>query len=232
MTLDWASAGAGRTRFDPHRGALVLGRVESVEDREGLARVEVSFPLHADDDRMKSTAWAPVALPFAGANYGALTIPNVHDIVVLGFLSNDPRAPVVLGSVWHGGATPKETIPGAEVDRWVLTGRQGTEISIVEGGGAPVITLKTPGGVSVTVSDRNGGEIEARTGGSTLKLTPSEVSINTTTMTITATDLTINAPSTTVNAAQATFSSLISCNVAQSTTTIAATYTTGAGNVL
>jgi uncharacterized protein involved in type VI secretion and phage assembly len=237
MSRDWPNplAGAltgGRAVFDPHRGALVLGRVASVADPEGLSRVEVAWPLHADDDTMQATAWAPVATAFAGTDHGAFLLPGVGDVVVLGFLSSDPRSPVVLGSVWHGGTTPAESLPGDAVDRWVLTGRNGTRVAIVEGDGSPVISLTTPGGVSLTVSDEGGGTIEASTNGSTLTMTPSEVSIKSGTIKLDAGDITLSAGSVTVNAATATFSSVVTTQVMQATTVIATTYTPGAGNIL
>lgn len=233
MSRDWPGLGTDPCAGpDPRRGALMLGRVESVQDPEGLSRVEVSFPLHADDDAMKSTAWAPVATAFAGADHGAFLLPGRGDVVVLGFLSSDPRAPVVLGSLWHGGATPAESLSGEQVDKWVLTGRQGTRIAIEEGEGSPVISLTTPGGVRVTVSDEGGGTVEASTGGSTVTLTPSEVSITSGSVTIDAGEITLSAGSVTVNTANATFSSAVTANAISTVTIVSGTYTTGAGNIL
>lgn len=230
MSRDWPDG--LRATFDPRQGALILGRVQNVQDPEGIARVEVSYPLHADDDGMQSTAWAPVATAFAGADHGAFLLPNVDDVVVLGFLSNDPRSPVVLGSLWRGGAAPAESLSGDQVDKWVLTGRQGTRIAIEEGEGSPVISLTTPGGVSVTVSDEGGGTIEATAGGSTVTLTSSEVSITSGTVRIEAGEITLSAGSVAVDSALARFSGVITTQVLQATTVVATTYTPGAGNIL
>ena len=125
---------------------MVLGRVQSVQDPENLARVEVSWPLNANDDDQIATGWAPVATPFAGANYGALMLPNVSDVVVISFLNGDARQPVILGSVWTGEEKPPETPGGDETDIWSMTGRAGTRMAIVEeSGGQPKVEITTPG---------------------------------------------------------------------------------------
>ncbi|MGB8818842.1 MAG: phage baseplate assembly protein V [Rhizobiaceae bacterium] len=214
--------------FTPRHG-LILAEVQSVSDPEGLARVEVVFPLDTED--AQTTAWAVVAMPFAGSNYGAFFVPNVGDVVVLAFLGHDARSPVVLGSVYHGRADPTESLPGSTVDRWVLTGRAGTRIAIVEESAA-TIELVTPGGASVTVSDDGGGTITAKTGGSTVTLTPSEVSIKSAKIALEAAQITMSAGMVKVDAGIAMFSSVVTANVMQTTTMIAATYTPGAGNIL
>ena len=65
-----------------HPASVMLGRVESVEDPDGLARVEVRFPMHVSDDDNASLVWAPVATAFAGSDYGAFLLPGVGDVVV------------------------------------------------------------------------------------------------------------------------------------------------------
>lgn len=216
---------------NPHAGGLVLGRVEQVADDQGMGRVEVSYPLHTAGDMAKTLVWAPVAQPFAGAGYGAFLLPGTGDVVVLGFLSNDPRSPVVLGSIWHGLAKTKEALAGSEVDRWVLVGKAGTRIAMVEAGDA-MIEMTTPLGPKITISDAGGGTITLKTGGSTVTLTPSSMALKSASITIDSADLTITTGSCQVNAPLANFSSVIATQVAQATTVVATTYTTGAGNVL
>jgi len=216
----------------PFGGALVLATVSNIQDPENLARVEVVFPLHADGDDAKTTAMAPIAQPFAGTDYGAFFVPNVGDVVVLGFLNNDSRAPIILGSVWHGQAAPSESSDAAETDRWAMKGRAGTRMAIVEeDGGSPSIELTTPGGTSLVLSDKGGGTITLKTGGSTLKLSPSEISTKTSTISQEGAEVSITAGSMSVEAPIADFSGVVSGQVGQMTTIIASTYTPGAGNV-
>lgn len=231
MTDHWPSPGLPGL-FGPHdRGALVLGRVESIQDDEGLARVEVSYPLNDDAATLKLTAMAPIAQPFAGSQYGAFLVPNTGDVVVLGFLSNDFRSPVVLGSVWHGTAKSKESHAGEAVTHWALVSRQGSRIAMIEDA-APKVEIKTPGGAVLTISDEGGGTITAKVGGSTLTATPSEITLKSGSIKIEAGEFTLTAGATSINTANANFSSAITSQVCTATTVVGATYTTGAGNVL
>ena len=94
-----------------------LAEVVSVEDPDGLGRVEVRLLGKQEQDNQTATLWARVAVPFAGDNRGAFFIPDVGDEVLVAFLDGDPRWPVVLGSFWNGAARPPERPPGNRVDR-------------------------------------------------------------------------------------------------------------------
>lgn len=159
-------------------GSVVLGRVQAVTDPDNLARVEVRFPLHVDEESNASTAWAPVATSFAGDNHGAFMLPGVGDVVVLSFVGGDTRQPIVLGAIWNGEESPSETVGGDNTDRWVITSRAGTRIAIIEeSGGQPLVEITTPAGPMITLSDEGGGKIDLSTGGSTISMTPSAISI-------------------------------------------------------
>lgn len=215
-----------------NQASVMLGRVESVEDPDGLARVEVRFPLHAADVENASLAWAPVATAFAGSDYGAFLLPGIGDVVVLSFVSGDMRQPIVMGSIWTGEERPIERVGGSNTDRWVITGRAGTRIAIVEEeGGQPMVEVKTPGGPKMTISDEGGGEITLKTGGSTLKMSPSSVSLKSASITLDGAEVTIKGGPLTVESPIADFSGVINGPVGILSSVIATTYTPGAGNV-
>ncbi|MEP4194665.1 MAG: phage baseplate assembly protein V [Aliishimia sp.] len=216
----------------PSQGGVILGRVVNVQDPEGLSRVEILFPLNADADSSGSTAWAPVSVPFAGADYGAFMIPNVDDVVVVGFLANDVRQPVVLGSVWNGEAQSKETLAGNTVEKWAMTGRNGTRIAIVEENNTPKIEMSTEQGISITISDEGGGTINITTGGSTIALSPSEISLEAATIKMDAATFQLSAPLATMDCALMECSGVVTSQVCQTNTVISTTYTPGAGNML
>lgn len=212
--------------------SVMLGRVESVEDPDGLARVEVRFPLHATDDDNASQAWAPVATAFAGSEYGAFLLPGIGDVVVLSFVSGDMRQPIVMGSVWNGEERSNESVGGSNTDRWVLTGRAGTRIAIVEEeGGQPMVEIKTPGGPKMTISDEGGGKVTLKTGGTSLKMTPSSMSLKSASITLDGAEVTIKGGPLTVESPIADFSGVINGPVGVLSSIIATTYTPGAGNV-
>jgi uncharacterized protein involved in type VI secretion and phage assembly len=215
-----------------------LGEVKSVKDPENRNRVQVRFfntDGVADQD---SAVWARVAVPFAGSHRGAFLIPNVGDEVVVVFLSGDSRFPVVIGSLWNGRDPAPETLGGSgeSVDRWTITGKAGTRIAIVEeSAGNATISFSTPGNLSGTISDANGGSIEfTNSSHTTVRIDSTGITVDAKTGTLqlkAASEVTVNAPSVTVSAPISTFSGIVQCDRLVTPTVVASTYTPGAGNV-
>jgi hypothetical protein len=109
--------------------------------------------------------------------------------------------------------------------------RKGSKISIVEQS-APVITIETAGGVSATLTDQGGGEIELSAGGTTITINPQGVSVQTGgKVSVQASQVDVSAGMVKVDAAMSTFSGMVKCDVLQASTVISSTYTPGAGNV-
>ncbi|HXD96626.1 MAG TPA: phage baseplate assembly protein V [Candidatus Acidoferrum sp.] len=215
--------------------ASTLAEVIAVDDPDRLNRVQIrllSFDGIGDHD---GPIWARVAAPFAGADRGAFFIPDVGDEVLVTFVNGDPRWPIVVGGLWNGSAPAPETLGGSgdRVDRWTIVGKAGTRIAIVEeASGHPTISLTTPGGVSGTLSDSGGGEIEFKAAGTTITVDPTGVSIQTPAkVTVRASQVQVTAGQVKVDAAIADFSGIVKCDVLQANTVVAQTYTPGAGNV-
>jgi len=226
--------------FSGRPGALELGEVVSVNDPERLNRVEVRFlsrgPQAGDatnPDGEDATAWALVAVPFAGDGNGAFLIPDVGSRVVVSCLDGDPRYPVVLGAVWDGGTASPESLGGGgdAVDRWSFTGKAGTRVAIVEQGGGARIVLETPRGNRVRVDD-SAGTVELRQGGSRVTLNAGGITLDSHTVTINAPTFSLSGAVATFDTPLATFSAFLSCQVMQSTTVVASAYTPGMGNML
>ena len=215
-------------------GSPVLGRVVSVSDEESLGRVKVAYPLNAESDDIRTEAWAVVAVPFAGADYGAYMLPGVDDIVVLNFLGGDPRSPVVLGAVWVGQAAPPDEPGGAQMDRWLMKGRKGSRMAMIEPeSGSPEIVLETPGGNRITLADDGTRiTISAGSGASRIEMDAQGVKITAPKVEIKAPEMKVNSGKVDVKAAFSDFSGMVKGSVGQFNTVIATTYTTGAGNML
>jgi uncharacterized protein involved in type VI secretion and phage assembly len=216
-------------------GASYLAEVVSVDDPDNLARVQIrllSFDGVGDHD---APIWARVAVPFAGANRGAFMLPDVGDEVLITFINNDPRFPIVIGGLWNGGASAPETLGGAgdRVDRWTIVGKAGTRIAIVEeNSGEATISFTTPGGVSGELTDKSGGKIEFKAAGSTLTIDSGGVAVQTPSkVKVQASQVEVTSGIVKVDAAMAKFSGVVKCEVLQATTVIGTTYTPGAGNV-
>ncbi|SFB92672.1 type VI secretion system Vgr family protein [Collimonas sp. OK412] len=83
---------------------------------DNLGRVKVRFPGVRPEERatpqLASTgvtehdsAWVRVATSWAGAQWGAISLPRIGTLCRLGFLGGDPDKPIITGAV-HGGTTP------------------------------------------------------------------------------------------------------------------------------
>lgn len=211
-------------------GAAYLARVTDVNDPQNLARVKVEL-YNLDTDR-DVAVWARVAAPFAGANRGAFFLPQPGDEVLVVFVNGDARAPIVVGGLWNGADAPPESLSG-KVDRWTITGKAGTKISIVEESDATAkIVCETPGGVKLTMTDEGGGKVEIVCAGNTIKIDSSAVSVQAAAkVSVQASTVEVSASMVKVDAAMSKFSGVVKCDVLQATTVIASTYTPGAGNI-
>jgi len=217
--------------------ALFLGVVVNVQDPQNRNRVQLRLYNADGITGQDGPVWARVAVPFAGGSRGAFFIPDVGDEVVVSFLAGDPRAPIVLGSLWNGQDSAPETIGGSgqSVDRWTMTGKAGTRIAIVEQpASSATISLTTPGGLTGTFTDQD-ASIQLNDSSQTMiRIDSSGVTISAPTaqVQITAADqVSITAPTVNVSAAMSSFSGIVQCQVLQATSVVSSSYTLGAGNV-
>ncbi len=209
-----------------------IGTVISVVDPDSRSRVQVQI-MGGDADG-SALLWARVAVPFAGDNRGAFLIPDVGDEVLVVFIGGDPRFPVVAGALWNGQTSVPESIGGNRIDRWTLTGKNGTRIAIVESAsGQEKVEMETPNGVKATLTDASGGSITLDTGaGTTITADTSGVSINTSsTVSLQASSATVSAGTVSVDSAMTTFSGVVQCQTLIATSVVSTSYTPGAGNV-
>jgi type VI secretion system secreted protein VgrG len=98
------------------QSAIVVGPPGEEVHCDEHGRVKIRFPgtrledhEHADaagaSDSDRDSAWVRVASTWAGAQWGALTLPRVGAEVIVDFLGGDPDKPIIVGSV-HGGMAP------------------------------------------------------------------------------------------------------------------------------
>lgn len=208
-----------------------LAVVTSVQDPDRKGRVQVR--LHGADPDGEALLWARVAVAFAGSNYGAFLLPGVDEEVVVVFSGGDVRYPIVIGALWTGANDLPEELSGDKVDRWTLTGKDGTRIAIVEEGASQAsVEIETPNGARATLTDRSGGEITLTVGTNTLTMDSGGVSIETAgEFSIQASTMSVNAGSVTVTAGTSDFSGATSSVSHSTSSVISASYTPGAGNI-
>jgi uncharacterized protein involved in type VI secretion and phage assembly len=217
--------------FDFLRGCH-LAEISSVQDPDQLGRVKIR--LLTVDAATQTELWARVATPFAGNNRGALLIPDVGDEVLVTFAGGDPRFPIVLGGLWNGGATPPDQFAGDQVDRWLIQGRNGTRIAIVEESASQArIEFKTPNGITGTLTDETGGSIKFEdSAGNSITIDSQGITLNASAkVKVQAGQVEISAGMVKVDAAMSKFSGVVKCDTLISTSVVASSYTPGAGNI-
>lgn len=208
--------------------------VVSVTDPSDQGRVRVQLPWAPDTGDDSYEAWARLATMMAGADRGSWFVPDVGDEVLVAFEGGDPRHPYVVGSLWNGQDAPPETMDGAgENNVKALRSRQGVKITLDDSTGQETMILETPGGHTVTLADQGRTITLQDSGGSTLEMGPSGVSINTPgSVQIQASDVTISAGNVTVSSGMSTFSGVVQVgSVIITPSIVASSYTPGAGNI-
>lgn len=152
---------------------LQIGIVTQLEeDPEGEERIKVKLPIINPDDE---GVWARLATLDAGDSRGILFRPEVDDEVIIGFVNDDPRDPVVLGML-HSSAKPSPISATADNHEKGFVTR--SEMKFIFNDDESSMLLETPGGNKVLISDdaegitledQNGNKIVLDSNGITLE---------------------------------------------------------------
>jgi uncharacterized protein involved in type VI secretion and phage assembly len=201
------------------------------QDPDSQGRVQVRLPWSPDADGASYETWARLATMMAGNNRGSWFVPEVDDEVLVSFQGGDPRWPFVVGALWNGSDSPPESID-SDNDVKAIVSRAGIKLVLDDTAGSVTLTLSTPGGQQVeltdggnqiTVSDSNGNSIQLAPGGTTVTSSgPLQVSAPSATM-----DLGMLS----VNCAMSTFSGVVQVDTLISNAVVSASYTPGVGNI-
>lgn len=130
---------------------LQCGVVTEIDDPDGEFRVRVRLPLV---DAGGTGLWARLLAVDAGDERGWVFRPEIGDEVLVGFLDEDPRHPVVLGML-HSSAHAAPIPSDAANDVKGYRSRSGIELLFDDGTGA--LTLRTPQGNTLVLDDGAGG---------------------------------------------------------------------------
>ena len=127
---------------------LHIGKVSHLEnDPAGEHRIQVKLPTISKTDE---GIWARVATLDAGKGRGTFFLPEVDDEVVVGFLNDDPRFPVVLGMM-HSSSHPAPLTAADKNPEKAYVSRQ--KLAMRFNDDKKTITLETPDGRTVTLND-------------------------------------------------------------------------------
>jgi Rhs element Vgr protein len=163
---------------------LQLGEVMSISmDPAAEYRVQVKLASTATG---QTGTWARLANFYATANAGDIFFPEIGDEVVVGFLENDPRFPVILGSLYSKGKIP----PVVPMDNMNYTKALYTksQLKVTFDDMNKIITIATPGGNTITMNDTTMGIQITDSSQNSIQMSPSGISITSmTNLSLTAT---------------------------------------------
>lgn len=132
---------------------VITGLVKENWDEEHPGMVKVEYFL--GDTGKNLTGWVPIAVPYAGNQYGYYALPEVGTEVVLAFQMGNRNSPIVLGCIWnYQNALPEETANENNTVKRLLT-KGGCEIRFSEEEGKEQILMQTPKGLNLLLEDEN-----------------------------------------------------------------------------
>ena len=149
---DAAASAAPAAALLPAVSGLQIGIVASVQDDPDKAmRVSLNLPVLGTD---AAPVWARWAFADAGNARGMVFWPEVGDEVVVGFFNDDPRQPVVLGSLFSAKNPPHAPYdqPQDKNETKGFFTKSGNEIGFIDGD-KPQIFIRTPAKREILLDD-------------------------------------------------------------------------------
>jgi Rhs element Vgr protein len=138
----------------PAVSGLQIGVTTALEnDPDGEDRIKVRLPLINPSEE---GIWARVATLDAGRERGTFFRPEIGDEVVVGFLNDDPRHPIVIG-MCHSSAKPAPEPARDDNHRKGYVSRE--KMQFIFDDEKKIITFETPGGNKMRLSEEDKGVV-------------------------------------------------------------------------
>jgi Rhs element Vgr protein len=155
LSATWFTAQADVTNTKaagllPGVNGLQIGVVEKwEEDPDKENRIKIKVPALNTD---KGSLWSRLTTPFAGKDAGIFFQPDPGDEVILGFLNDDPRQPVILGSV-HSSANPPPLKPADKNPEKGIVTKGGIKILLNDEN--KLLTIETSDNNTIIINDKD-----------------------------------------------------------------------------
>lgn len=132
-------------------GGMVQGTVTDNAESGEPGMVKVEFTAWKSGKNV--CEWIPLLRPYAGKDYGSYLVPEVGDIVPVGFIGTDFRRPVVLGSLFPATAQMKsDSFEKKNTTRRFKT-KGGVDLTLSDAQGKASVEAVTPGGLRLALDD-------------------------------------------------------------------------------
>lgn len=152
---------------------LQTGIVKKIEsDPNNEFRVQVDIPMLGDGSDM---VWARLSTFYNGNGIGAFFMPEIGNEVILGFMNDDPRFPIILGSVYSSSIPTPEVPDEKNTIKTIITQ---SKLQLKFDDENKVITLLTPGGNTIVISDEDKGVVIKDENGNIFEMNDKGVTIN------------------------------------------------------
>ena len=148
---------------------LQIGTVLKI-DGDPQHKIQIALPIGGQ----KIKIWARMVFEDAGNNRGRVFWPEKDDEVIVGFLNDDPRNAIILGSVYSKKNVPPIK-PDTKNEVRAIVSKSDVRISINEKDKS--IVVKTPGGNQITIDDKKESIIMEDQHKNTIKMEKSGVTI-------------------------------------------------------
>ena len=157
----------------PSVAGLQIGIVKKIhEDPEGDFRVLVELP---GFDESPQEIWARLSNGYATKKSGIFFYPEVQDEVIMGFLNNDHRFPIILGNLYSKVNTPPFE-PDENNQFKAIVSK--SDIQIVFDDVDKILTITTPNKQEIQLSDKDKTIFVKDENGNSLEMTPSGIALN------------------------------------------------------
>ena len=152
---------------------LQIGTVKQLaSDPQSFYRILVMLSTNSS---VKTGFWARVSNFYATSNAGLGFLPEVGDEVVVGFLEDDPRNPIVLGSL-YGKNVPAN--PATDENNYIKQILTKAKLEINFDDENKILTFTTPGKNSVTLDDKNKNIVIKDQNNNTITMNSSGIAIS------------------------------------------------------
>ncbi|SMD45666.1 hypothetical protein SAMN00777080_4326 [Aquiflexum balticum DSM 16537] len=135
----------------PAAKGLLVGKVIAIhEDPDANYRVKITMPSFKGDT--EEYVWARMTFDYASNQCGFFFYPEIGDEVLVGFVNNDPRFPVIMGGLYSKKNKPKQEPDEKNQFKSIVT-KSG--ISIKFDDEDKILTIETPGGNKLVMNDKD-----------------------------------------------------------------------------
>lgn len=132
---------------------FVQGVVVENNNSKFKGMVKVEFTVWEDGKNM--CEWVRLMSPYTGKDYGTYCVPEIDEIVLVGFIGGSLKRPFLLGSLYpNTSKLVRENFDKKNQLKRVTT-KGGMDILINEEKGKQKITVTTPKGSQILIDDEN-----------------------------------------------------------------------------